>query len=61
MLAIGFWLCSAKMVSGNSTEEVALKQKQDFLCGCVLSRASVRKIQSEQSENKGIQYLKTQK
>lgn len=56
MLAFGFWLCSAKMASGNSTKEEALKPKWDCLCGCVLSRASSRKIKPEQSEDKGIHF-----
>lgn len=59
-MGFGFWLCSAKVVSGNSTEDVVLKGKRDCVCGCVLSRASVRKIRSEQSENKGMQCLKMQ-
>lgn len=57
MLAFGFWLCSAKIASANSTEEEVPKPKWDCLWLSV-SRASARKIKPEQSEDKGIHFLK---
>jgi len=53
MLAFRFWLCSAKMVSGNSTGEVALKNR--IVCVAVssaehqLGKYSLSRVETKES------------